>query len=136
MRADGVLDTNVVVLLDRVAVRDLPVLPVITSVTLGELSVGPLVTDDPVERATRQARLQETESTLRALPFDEAAARAFGRMGAALHRAGRKTRARAFDVLIAAVASSQRLPLYTSNPKDFEGLPDLEVVSVPVPPLA
>ena len=134
MTIDGVLDTNVVVLLDRVAAEHLPTRPAITTVTLGELSVGPLVTDDPVERATRQARLQETEATLRALPFDEAAARAFGRMAAGLHRAGRKTSARALDVLVAAVASSQGLPLYTSNLRDFDGLPDLDVVAVPVPP--
>ena len=134
MRADGVLDTNVVVLLDRVRVEDLPRRPVITAVTLGELSVGPLVTDDPDERARRQLRLQEVEATLTALPFDDAAARTLGLMAASLRRAGRKTSARALDVLIAAVAGAQQLPLYTSNVKDFEGLPGLDVVAVPVPP--
>jgi tRNA(fMet)-specific endonuclease VapC len=58
----GVLDTNAVVLLDRLNPDDLPVQPTITSITLAELSVGPLVTDEPAERATRQARLQEAEN--------------------------------------------------------------------------
>ena len=85
----GVLDTNAVVLLDRLTADDLPAQPTITSVTLAELSVGPLVTDDPVERAARQARLQETENAFDPLPFDAAAARAFGRVAADLRRGGR-----------------------------------------------
>lgn len=62
--AVGVVDTNVVVLLGRLRAHDLPTDPVITAVSLAELSVGPLVTDDPVERAARQSRLQKTESAL------------------------------------------------------------------------
>ena len=69
----------------------------ITAVTLAELSVGPLVTDDEAERAARQARLQETEAAFEPLAFDATAARAYGRVAASLRRAGRKTTARAFD---------------------------------------
>ena len=75
----GVLDTSVVILLDQLAAdADLPEEPLITTVTLAELSVGPLVTDDESERAVRLARLQVTEATFEPIPFDVPAARAFG----------------------------------------------------------
>lgn len=129
----GVLDTNIIVLLGRLHVEDLPAEPVITAVTLAELSVGPLVTDDPVERAARQARLQETEAAFDPLPFDAPAARAFGRVVSALRRAGRDVRPRALDALIAAVAVANDLPLYTCNPSDFTGMSGLMLVQVPHP---
>lgn len=105
----------------------------ITAVTLAELSLGPLVTDDPGERALRQARLQEVEANFDPLPFDASAARAFGRVAASLRSSGRKTGARAFDALIAATAVANDLPVYTANPRDFDGIDGLTVVSVPHP---
>ncbi|MGH3849418.1 MAG: type II toxin-antitoxin system VapC family toxin [Pseudonocardiaceae bacterium] len=129
----GVLDTNTLILIDRLTVNDLPAEPVITSVTLAELSVGPLVTDDPAERSARQARLQEAEAIFEPLPFDASAARAYGRVAASLRHAGRKTTARAFDALIAATAIASDLPLYTCNPRDFDGIDELTVVSIPHP---
>ena len=101
--------------------------------TLAELSFGPLVTDDHRERAARQARLQETEVVFEPLPFDAAAARAFRRVAASLRRSGRKPADRPFDALIAATAIANALPLSTSNPQDFQGIDELEVVH-PVPP--
>jgi predicted nucleic acid-binding protein len=101
----GVLDTSVVILLDQLDEGgDLPEEPLITAVTLAELSVGPLVTDDERERAARQARLQLTEASFDPLPFDVSAARAFGRVAAELRNSGRKGRARSFDAMIAATA--------------------------------
>lgn len=129
----GLLDTNVVVLLGRVQAQDLPDEPVICAVTLAELSVGPLVTDDAAERAARQARLQETEAAFDPLPFDAASARAFGRLAAAVRRSGRQVRPRALDVLIASVAVANELPLYTCNPGDFAGIEALTLVAVPHP---
>lgn len=132
--ARGVLDTNTVILLDRL--RDasaLPKRPVITTITLAELSVGPLVTDDPHERAVRQAHLQLAEASFRPLPFDAAAARRFGAVAGNLRRAGRKPAARAYDALIAAVALSKDLPVYTVNPADFQGIDGLTVRAVPHP---
>ena len=106
----------------------------ISAITLAELSVGPLVTDDEQERAARQAHLQQAEADFDPLPFDAAAARAFGRVAASLRRAGRKPAARAYDAMIAATAVANNLPLYTCNPDDFQGIDDLELVPVPVPP--
>ncbi len=133
----GVLDTNTVILLDRLGdAAVLPEHPEITTITLAELSVGPLVTDDPRERAARQAHLQLAESSFRALPFDAAAARRFGWVAANLRQGGRKPAARAYDALIAAVALANDLPLYTVNPADFQGIDGLIIRSVPHPEAA
>ena len=129
----GVLDTNLLVLLERLQPDDLPAEPVITAVSLAELSVGPLVTDDPAERAARQIRLQEVEADFDPLPFDAASARTFGRVAAELRRSGRRVQARAFDAMIAAVAVANDLPVYTCNPRDFSGIEALTVVPVPHP---
>jgi hypothetical protein len=130
----GILDTSTVVLLERIEdVRSLPPEPLITAVTLAELSVGPLVATDAGERATRQLRLQQAEADFDPLPFDAAAARAFGRVAASLHRAGRKTGARSYDAMIAAVALANDLPLFTCNPADFGHIDGLDLRSVPHP---
>lgn len=123
----GVLDTNTVILLGRLNPDDLPDEPLITAVTLAELSAGPLLTSDDAERSRRQAHLQEAESAFEPLPLDAAAARAFGRVSADLRRSGRKPAARAYDALIAAIAVSQDLPLFTCNPDDFRGITGLDV---------
>lgn len=130
----GILDTSTVIQLGRIEDPSvLPEEPLTTTVTLAELSVGPLIADDPDERAARQAHVQQLESDFRPLPFDAEAARAFGRVAASLRRAGRKTSARAYDAMIAAIALSKGLPIYTCNPSDFDGIEGLEVVAVPVP---
>jgi predicted nucleic acid-binding protein len=130
----GILDTNTVILLGRIDDPSvLPRHPEITTITLAELSVGPLVTNDPREQAARQAHLQTAESSFRALPFDAAAARRFGWVAANLRQAGRKPTARASDALVAAVALANDLPLYTVNPADFHGIEGLTVREVPHP---
>jgi hypothetical protein len=100
---------------------------------LAELSVGPLVARSEEERAARQAVLQQAEADFVAVPFDAAAARAFGRVAASLRRSGRTTAARAYDALIAATALAEGLPVYTCNPSDFTGIEDLTVVAVAHP---
>lgn len=130
----GVLDTSTLLLLGQLPDdAPLPARPLITAITLAELSVGPLVAITDSERAARQAHVQQAEADFEPLPFDAAAARAFGRVAAALRSSGRKTTVRAYDAMIAAVALANRLPVYTCSPKDFDGIEGLEVVAVPVP---
>jgi predicted nucleic acid-binding protein len=129
----GVLDTNTLILIDRLDPEDLPEEPVITAVTLAELSVGPLVATNDAERAARQARLQETEAAFDPLPLDASAARALGGVAASLRGSGRKTQARAFDAMIAAIALANDLPVYTCNQRDFEGIDGLRVNSIRPP---
>lgn len=130
----GVLDTSTVVLLPQLPESGaLPGKPLITCVTLAELSVGPLVASSAKERAARQAVLQQAEADFEPLPFDADAARAFGQVAASLRRAGRKTSARAYDAMIAATALSRGLPVYTCNPTHFAGIDGLHVVPIPHP---
>ena len=106
----GVLDTSTLMLLT--AIRDeslLPVEPLITTVTLAELSVGPLVAKTDEERAARQSHVQQAESDFDPLPFDVPAARAFGRAALALRRSRRAVKPRAYDVMIAATALANGL---------------------------
>jgi hypothetical protein len=128
----GVIDTSVVIDLERIEASDLPVEIAISAITLAELASGPHATTDPAERARRQDRLQRAEATFEPLPVDAEVARAYGRVYAAVAASGRKARGRrAVDLLIAATAVAARLPLYTRNPDDFAGLSDmLEIVSV------
>jgi predicted nucleic acid-binding protein len=129
----GLLDTSTVVLLGRLHVEDLPDEPLISAVSLAELSVGPLVATDRKERAARQAVLQQAEADFRPLAFDANSARAFGRVAASLRAAGRKVQARSYDAMIAATAIANDLPLYTVNPADFSGIEGLDLRAVAHP---
>jgi predicted nucleic acid-binding protein len=129
-----VLDTSTVIVLGRI--EDPAVLPeecVISAITLAELSVGPLMADTDVERAARQAHLQQAEADFEVIAFDSSAARAFGLVAASLRGAGRKPAARAYDALIAATAIAHGLPLYTCNPSDFANIDGLDVRAVRLP---
>lgn len=130
----GLLDTSTLILLGRLDdPAMLPEEPYISAVTLAELSVGPLVATTDEERAARQAHVQQAESDFDPLPFDAAAARAFGQVAASLRRSGRKAGARSYDAMIAAVAIANYLPLHTCNPTDFTGIDALHLVPVPHP---
>ncbi len=131
---EGLLDTSTLLLLPRIGDPSvLPEVPLISAITLAELSVGPLVTDDDAERARRLAHVQQAEADFDPLPFDAAAARVFGQVASSLRRSGRKPAARALDALIAATAVANGLPLYTCNPDDFTGIQGLVLRPVPVP---
>jgi predicted nucleic acid-binding protein len=130
--ARGVIDTSVVIDLERLDPNDLPAELAVSAVTLAELAAGPHATGSRAERARRQDRLQRAEATFDPLPVDAAVARAYGRIYAEVAAAGRKARgARALDLLIAATALGAGLPLYTRNPEDFRELAGLlEIVAV------
>lgn len=130
----GLLDTSTVIALPLLrSERGLPEEPLISTITLAELSVGPLVATIDAERAARQSILQQAESDFEPLPFDAPAAGAFGRVASSLRSAGRNPQARAYDALIAAVAIANNLPVHTCNPADFFGITGLDVVPVAVP---
>ncbi len=126
----GLLDTSTLLNLAALKAMDLPEQLEICTITLAELSVGPLVAATDQDRVARQLHLQPAEADFDPVPFDAAAARAFGLVAASLRQAGRKPAARAYDALIAATAIANDLPLYTSNPSDFEGIMGLDVRAV------
>lgn len=127
----GLLDTNILILRRRLNHAELPAVMSISAITLAELSAGPHHTDDPEERSRRMDVLQRAEAEFDPLPFDAEAARAFGRVIAAVLAAGRKPRGRMADLLIASIAVANQLPIYTTNPADFSGLEKLLTV-IPV----
>jgi predicted nucleic acid-binding protein len=131
----GVIDTSVVIDLERIPADELPAEAAVSTVTLAELAAGPPATLDLDERARRQDRLQHAEAVFHPLPVDIAVARAYGRLYAAAVKAGSKPGGRrAFDLLIASTALAAGLPLYTRNAADFAGIGGLlEVVSVDAP---
>lgn len=128
----GLLDTSVVIDLELIGIDALPEEVAICAITMAELAAGPHATTDADERARRQDRLQRTEAAFDPLPFTTEAARAYGRVFASVAAAGRKPRgARAVDLLIAATALAEGLPLFTRNPEDFSHLDGIvEVVRI------
>ena len=118
----GILDTSVLIDHDLIHKSSLPDESAVAAISLAELAAGPHATTDEDERAKRQDRLQWAAATWDALPFDSASARAYGRLYAAAKRSGRSSRGRLADLLIAATAAANDLPIYTRNPDDFRGM--------------
>lgn len=118
----GLLDTSVVIDHDVLDSALLPDESAISALTVAELAAGPHATADEQERARRQDRLQWAAATWDPLPFDAEAARAYGRVFAAVKASGRAGHGRLADLLIASTAAANGLPLYTRNPADFAGL--------------
>jgi predicted nucleic acid-binding protein len=139
----GLADTNILILRNWIQPLELPDEVAISAITLAELSAGPhevrpdneqdLYFEGP-ERARRLDILQRAEHEFDPIPFDAEAARAYGRVVAAVLTIGREPRRRATDLMIAATAMAAGLPLYTTSPDDFIGLDRLlTVVSVTRP---
>lgn len=131
-RGRGLVDTSVVVGVGDVDSAKLPAEIAISTLTLAELTSGPLAASDDLERARRQSRLQRFESGVETLSFDLRCAHAYALIYAAVSRSGRKPRgARAVDLMIAATALAHELSFYTLNAKDLQGLDDLlEIVDL------
>ena len=130
----GLLDTNIIILRQRILPDELPDEMAISAITLAELSAGPHQVqpssgphahEEHAERARRLDILQRAESEFEPIPFDAEAARIYGRATAAIVAAGRKPRCRANDLMIASTAVAAGLPLFTTNPDDFRGLEEL-----------
>jgi predicted nucleic acid-binding protein len=128
IRRRAVLDTSVLL------ADDVPHLPhelAVSAASFAELHFGVMVTEDPAVRSARLQRLGLLESRFRPLPIDEAVAREYGRLAAALVFTGRQPRSRVIDLLIAATAVAHGAALYTRNPDDLKGLERLvDIVAV------
>jgi predicted nucleic acid-binding protein len=135
----GLLDTNIMILRKWIDADELPAEMAIRAITLAELSAAPTryaaatssEYDEHAERARRMDVLQRAENEFDPIPFDVEAARIYGRICAAVVSAGRKPRRRVADLMIAAIAAAEELPLFTTNPDDFKGLDSL-ITIVPV----
>jgi predicted nucleic acid-binding protein len=136
----GLLDTNIMILRRWIDPSELPAEMAISAITLAELSAGPHQVrrndeqneyNEHAERGRRLDVLQRAESEFDPIPFGAQAARAYGQVTAAVAATGRKPRSRITDLMIAATAITEDLPLYTTNPGDFTGLETLLTI-VPV----
>jgi len=127
----GLLDTCVVIDLQAIDPASLPVEVAVSSIVLAELAQGVAMTKDPVEMMARAQRLADVEAEFAALPFDREAARRFGTLIALTVKANRDPRPRRMDLMIAATAAAQGLPLFTRNADDFKGL-EQGVTVIPV----
>jgi predicted nucleic acid-binding protein len=126
------IDTSVLVDLGKIDPARLPDDFSISALTLAEVACGPHAATDDLERGRRQSHLQEVEANFEPLPFDAVCGRAFGQIYAAVAHIGRKARgARTVDLMIAATALANRIPLYTLNASDLKGLEGLiEIVDL------
>jgi len=141
----GLIDTNILILRRWIDPAELPDEMAISAVTLAELSAGPHqvrgndeqdLYQEHEERARRMEILQRAESEFDPMPFDAEVARVYGRVTAAVIAVGRKPRRRIADLMIAATAIAEGLPLFTVNPGDYVGLEKLvDVVPVTRPAL-
>jgi predicted nucleic acid-binding protein len=113
----------VIISLESIDPERLPVEVAVSAISMAELAAGPHAATNTDERSRRQDRLQRAEAAFDPLPFDIEAARAYGRVFAAVTAIGRKARGpRAVDLMIAATACANDLPLVTRNVADLRGL--------------
>ncbi|MEV5556781.1 type II toxin-antitoxin system VapC family toxin [Nonomuraea wenchangensis] len=127
----GVIDTCVYIDLAEISPVDLPAAPELTAITLAELQQGVAMARSSAARATRMEKLGAAVLDFEPLPFDAEAAARYGSLVALTLAAKRDPRPRRMDLMIAAIASSRGLPLYTRNTDDFVGLESLVTV-IPV----
>lgn len=105
--------------------------PVYTSaISLGELSYGVEVCEEPSVRAVRAAYLRQVE-TRPILDITRHTAAAFGVLAAAVKQSGRSPRPRYNDLWIAAQAIEHGYALLTLNASDFADLPGLRLIVLP-----
>jgi predicted nucleic acid-binding protein len=126
-----VLDTCTYIDLGLLDPMDLPAVPELTAITMAELQQGVAMAKDAGVRAARMEKLGAAVADFDPLPFDGEAAARYGTLVTLAIAAGRDPRPRRMDLMIAAIASVQGLPLFTRNADDFKGLDgSLTVVAI------
>ncbi|MGH3264930.1 MAG: PIN domain-containing protein [Trebonia sp.] len=118
----GMLDTRAVIDLPALDPARLPVEVAIPAVVLAELAQGVAMTKSAEQVMIRSQRLADIEAAFAAVPFDREAARRYGTLVALTIAGNRDPRPRRVDLMIAATAAANGLPLFTRNADDFRGL--------------
>lgn len=102
----------------------------ISAVTVAELRIGVELADEE-RRPAREAFVEAVIAALPVLAFGEPEARVFSRVSANLRRLGTPISDR--DLMIAATAVANDLPVATLNISEFQRVPGLQVVDLPLP---
>jgi predicted nucleic acid-binding protein len=124
----GLLDTSVFIADESGRpLGSLPRTAAISVVTIAELHLGVLMTDDPAIRAQRLRTLASVEALFEPFSIDVEVARAFAEIVAEARRQGR--RPGIMDTWIAATAVAHDLAVYTQD-EDFGQIPRVRVVRV------
>lgn len=124
----GILDTCTYIDLGQLDPESLPLVPEITAITMAELHQGVAMAKNAVTRSARNEVLGAAVVEFDPLPFDGEAATRYGTLVALTIEARREPRPRRMDLMIAAIASTRGLPLFTRNLNDFAGLDDMVTV--------
>jgi len=127
----GLLDTCVLIDIESVPDSNLPVISQVCAVTVAELMMGVHMAKQPLQRSARITKLLSVNANFDPLPFNGPALDAFNALVGYTVAIGRNPKPRKNDLMIAATAVANGLPLYTANIEDFKGLESmLEVIGV------
>ena len=95
----------------------------VSSVTYGEMNFGVAVASTPEQTASRLTRMQRIIAVYGSgVPFDDSVAASFGFLYGVSQMAGKRSRRRVADLMIAATAHHLGVPLVTRNAGDFEAI--------------
>ncbi len=97
----------------------------ISVASIAELHFGVLVAKESDERARRAQRLGVIEASFEPLAVDAPVAREWGRLAGAVTERGGQPRRRTIDLVIAATANVQGVPLLTADAADLAIIDDL-----------
>lgn len=123
MRA--VLDTSVLIANDAGRPDLVGLEGRVSSVSYGELHFGVAVAATEPDRRNRLARLQRILAVYGpGIAFDDLVASSYGYLSGISHAAGKRSRTRVADLMIAATAHSLGVPLVTRNAADFDAISD------------
>lgn len=127
----GLLDTCTLIDVEDIPDELLPVVSEICAITVSELMLGVHMARNAADRSARITKLLAVGANFDPLPFEDRATNAFNALVGFTVAAGRNPKPRKNDLMIAATAVANGLPLYTANVDDFKGLESmLEVVEV------
>ncbi|MEV3935231.1 PIN domain-containing protein [Glycomyces sp. NPDC049804] len=93
----------------------------LTAITFAELQQGVVVAGNPIDRADRMEKLGAAIAEFDRVAFDGRAAARFGRLASMAVASGRGLRRRKLDLMIAAIAAVNNMPLFTRNVDGFKG---------------
>jgi toxin FitB len=131
LRSAGLLDTRTLIDIEDIPEERLPVVSEICAITVAELMLGVHMAKNAVDRSARITKLLSIGANFDPLPFESRATNAFNALVGLTVAIGRNPKPRKNDLMIAATAVANGLPLYTANVDDFKGLESmLEVIDV------